>query len=711
MIILLSLIFWGSVLYFSYKAYSKGYALKTIAIVWGIIVVTFYLAIKLVFPYPGMGANSSGILQLIFIVGAVIVGVWAFNKYHGSSTSREFKQWESGDVIAPERARLWFQENVGAGVKFDDNHLPYGRADAFSRTFSGINPDDILIYGFSPIRSLDKIELREYGVLATSFGLLISYQNGEKYKDTTKEGKTITQFKNFSYQLPLAGLWKIESTESTYIFHYPYRTITINRQNIPQLNETLINALQVSINNGLTREMFFMEYVSQEKSTGNSELDDKIRTAFTQRMQADTMVKNVARGFSQLASQNMEAHLNDIQFNAMVNGSQGHGVAAEHANDVYDRLRGREFLKTMRGENTQVGQDNAKHGPDRVVNGVKIQSKYCKTANETVNAYLKKEYWKTDPNMKLEVPRDQYAAAIKKVQQEIDSGKYPELSGKNAKDMLIRGNASYNSAVAMIKAMNLSSLTLDLADGIVESLPGSSISFVLVFAQSRWAGLSLEDAIKNSSHAALNTMVSGSLIYLGSQQFARLTLVKNIAKSFGKDAVQMAEYASKGITGVLVYGPSVVDELRGRISPKQLFKNATVGTVGLIGGSLGSAFGPVGTVGGAMLGSYVSKKVLDQFVEDDAEEMYQIIREEFLDTVFVAGLTQSEFDEMVKRTFSNSELPKIMKEMFASDDSRAYARQYLMNDNIVDIYKRRPKINDEEVQEAIGVHLNAFAGA
>lgn len=57
---------------------------------------------------------------------------------------------------------------------------------------------------------------------------------------------------------------------------------------------------------------------------------------------------------------------------------QRHVWAAEDANAMADRLKGKRV--------DQVGRDNSANGADRIVNGVKIQTKYCKTASESVGA-------------------------------------------------------------------------------------------------------------------------------------------------------------------------------------------------------------------------------------------------------------------------------------------------------------------------------------
>jgi len=58
--------------------------------------------------------------------------------------------------------------------------------------------------------------------------------------------------------------------------------------------------------------------------------------------------------------------------------AQGHGFAAEQANNLYDILTGKDAKI--------VGGDNAKDGPDRMVNGVNIQTKYCHDAASSVQA-------------------------------------------------------------------------------------------------------------------------------------------------------------------------------------------------------------------------------------------------------------------------------------------------------------------------------------
>ncbi|NLY01402.1 MAG: hypothetical protein GXY83_35370 [Rhodopirellula sp.] len=81
----------------------------------------------------------------------------------------------------------------------------------------------------------------------------------------------------------------------------------------------------------------------------------------------------------------------------------GHGFSAEDANN---------FADTVRGKRAEVvGISNELNGADRVVDGLRVQSKYYQSASETLAAAF-------DPSsgsyryagQVLEVPKDQYSA-------------------------------------------------------------------------------------------------------------------------------------------------------------------------------------------------------------------------------------------------------------------------------------------------------------
>jgi len=117
--------------------------------------------------------------------------------------------------------------------------------------------------------------------------------------------------------------------------------------------------------------------------------------------------------FSAINSVNTEG----VMFNAAYGADQtktGHGIYAEEAGAMLDILSGE--------RSTVVGRDNAKNGPDKIVDASPIQCKYYKTAYSSVNACFKKNpdtgnkcfryYDLSGDVMKVEVPSDQYSQAI-----------------------------------------------------------------------------------------------------------------------------------------------------------------------------------------------------------------------------------------------------------------------------------------------------------
>ena len=76
-----------------------------------------------------------------------------------------------------------------------------------------------------------------------------------------------------------------------------------------------------------------------------------------------------AAGFGLSGFQQVNNQFEEEKFHAR----QGHGFAAERANNLYDKFTGHDAKI--------VGDDNAKNGADRIVDGVCIQSKYCATGS------------------------------------------------------------------------------------------------------------------------------------------------------------------------------------------------------------------------------------------------------------------------------------------------------------------------------------------
>ena len=105
-------------------------------------------------------------------------------------------------------------------------------------------------------------------------------------------------------------------------------------------------------------------------------------------------------------------------------------------------------------------------------------------------------------------------------------------------------------------------------------------------------------------------------------------------------------------------------------------------------------------IGGAVAG-FVAKKALDKFVEDDAIEMFAILKEEFIDVVPSSGLSQDEFNDVVSHTLAHPKLQSLLRDMYAYGDSREYAREHIVCVAVQSALSNRPMITEEMYIESL----------
>lgn len=204
--------------------------------------------------------------------------------------------------------------------------------------------------------------------------------------------------------------------------------------------------------------------------------------------------------FSAINTVNVEG----VMFNAAYGADQtktGHGIYAEEAGAILDKLAGE--------QSTVVGRDNAKNGPDKIVDSSPIQCKYCKQAYNSVDACFKKNpqtgtksfrYYDLNGNaMKVEVPADQYAQAIEYMKTRILDGQVPGVTDPNAAyDIIRKGKLTYNQALNLAKAGTIESITFDAYTGAVNCLSVFGISAVVSFAQTYWVTKDYKKAAKSA---------------------------------------------------------------------------------------------------------------------------------------------------------------------------------------------------------------------
>lgn len=407
---------------------------------------------------------------------------------------------------------------------------------------------------------------------------------------------------------------------------------------------------------------------------------------------------------------------------------QGHGFSAERANHFYDKMTGHDAQI--------VGDDNAKNGADRIVDGIYIQSKYCATGACCINECFADggkgtfRYMADGKPMEIEVPADQniYDDAVKIMEEKIKNGQVPGVSDpREAKKLVRKGHFTYEQAKNIAKAGTVDSLTYDAVNGAVIAASALGVTAIITFATSVWGGEDFDVCLKNAAYAGIKvggtafitSVLSGQLSKAGlnsalagsSEAVVRLmgpkasavliNSFRNGAKPiYGAAAMKSAakllrgNVITAGITVVVLSSVDITNIFRGRISGKQLMKNlanttATVagGTAGwMAGAAVGSMIFPgAGTVIGGLVGSLVSGGVAGKVtntaanavVEDDANEMVNIIQKQFESIANEYLLNQKEAEKCVDR-LSEKLTGKILKDMFASNDRSSFARDLIV---------------------------------
>ena len=407
------------------------------------------------------------------------------------------------------------------------------------------------------------------------------------------------------------------------------------------------------------------------------------------------------------------------------NSQQGHGFAAEQGNDLWDR---------MIGNDAQIlGDDNAKNGADRLVNGKLIQTKYCQNARASIDAGFKNgQYRYIDTNgnpMQLEVPSDQYEEAVKIMAKKIEDGKVPNCNNPSkAKDLVRKGNITLEQATNLAKAGTIESLAFDAINGAVIGTSAAGISATITFARALWNGEELNSAIDNAVFIGIQAGGSAFIISLVSAQLTKTNLntlllepsielvkalpsvvrtnllatMRNGAPIFGAAASNNLAKLLRGnlivsaVTTLVLSSQDILNFVTGKISGKQLFKEVTTIVSGVVGttvgatgttalaGALGVSLGPIGAavtsiVGGIIGGGMstaVSRTILDRFIEDDAIELVRIINKQFSILAFDYLLSEEEIElslEVLRGCLIQSKL----LEMFAAKNRELFADELI----------------------------------
>lgn len=470
---------------------------------------------------------------------------------------------------------------------------------------------------------------------------------------------------------------------------------------------------------------FFLELLKQVRTP---ELAKNIDAKFEETNHSGAYSGGIAYG-------NYET-VNKVYDEERFHARQGHGFAAERANTLYDRVT---------GHNAEIlGDDNAKNGADRIVDGVYIQSKYCATGSRCINECFENDgkgafrYMQDGKPMQIEVPSDKYDAAVQAMEEKIRRGQVNGVTDPaEAKNIVRKGHFTYAQAKNIAKAGTVESLTYDAVNGVITASSAFGVTAVITFATSVWNGEDFDKALKLATYsgikvggtafvtsvvasqlskAGLNSALVGSseavVAMMGPKASAMLiNAFRSGANIYGAAAMKSAakllrgNAITAGVTVVVMSTFDVANIFRRRISGKQLFKNLTntattvvSGTGGwMAGAAAGTAIMPgIGTVIGGLVGSVgagivagkATDAVLGVFIEDDAKEMVRIVEEVFTDMVSEYLLNQKEAEKSVDK-LSEELTGKLLKDMFASADRKLFARNLLAPIIENEVSKRR----------------------
>lgn len=395
------------------------------------------------------------------------------------------------------------------------------------------------------------------------------------------------------------------------------------------------------------------------------------------------------------------------------NGRQGHGYAAEQGNNLYD---------TINGRNAEIlGDDNAKNGPDRMVDGQLIQTKYCQNANASVNSGFKNgKYRYLDSNgnpMQLEVPSDQYDEAIRIMEEKIRKGQVPGCKNpKDASKIIRKGNITLKQAIYIAKAGTVESLVFDAAHGAVIGLSAAGISSTIILARALWNGEDLDTALDIAMYSGIQaggitfvtSVISSQITKTGvsnlliepSNELVKLlpstvrkqllTAIRDGAPIYGAAASKnlakllRGNFITQVVTVLVLSSNDILYYAKGKMSGKQLFKEVTTLVSGLIGGGvvgvLLASLGPVGVIIGSIIGTGLSseamRRLLNQFIEDDAVKLIEIVNNRFAILANEYLLSKSELDLVVEILRGCLVYGKLL-EMYASEDRIIFANELI----------------------------------
>ncbi|MFQ6342261.1 hypothetical protein [Campylobacter sp. VTCC 70190] len=438
---------------------------------------------------------------------------------------------------------------------------------------------------------------------------------------------------------------------------------------------------------------------------------------------------------------NAKGQIIDANNNVIV--STGHGDAAEIMNTKLDNISGKSA--------TLVGGDNVKNGADRIVDGIKIQSKYCKTPSASVNSAFdgpSGNYRYMDNNgkpMQLEVPKDQYDKAVEIMANKIKKGQVPGVSDPSeAKNIIRKGNVTLAEAKNYAKFCSKESLKFDAMNGAVVAVGAFGVSLVVNTSILYFKNKDIKQALQQASISSMKAGGQTFVTYIATSQIQRIPQVNSFLQSainfrfdsqIGKafagtiskpgniSATTAANNALRstvvvaGVTMAITSSVEIFQMMKGQISGMQCLKNIAQNAGGIAGGAAGALVGAaalsfipgVGTVVGGIAGGLIGgfgggtlvKKIMDNFIEDDSIKKQKVF---FFQMMYLAMTFKLSGDEAQEFKAKVDKIIMSSKDFFGSDFSLDLMQPYsnsILKPIIVSIVAMRPIVPNEAFKEQI----------
>lgn len=402
------------------------------------------------------------------------------------------------------------------------------------------------------------------------------------------------------------------------------------------------------------------------------------------------------------------------------NPQAGFGLFAEQANNMHD-------LASFKNAKV-VGGNNAKNGPDRLVNGVNIQTKYYKTGARSVGATFDNggtgnyRYYNSDGTpMKLEVPKGQYDSAVKTFRKKIIEGKVPGVTDPNeAENIIVEGHYSMEQVQAMAKAGTIESLIYDIRTGAVMTTCIFGISFLID-----------SYLCYRKTHDKKEAMISGlcaggkagALALTTHLLVSQLSRTKTFSNIMTKSVIKSGVVSS--IVGFLVFSiPDTYKYAMKRISGAQYAANLAVLSASIIGGTAGAyagaaigtaagtaagmgagsvplaiAGGTGGVVGGMAAGTAVgigTSKVVDIFFEGDDKRIARLFNAISYNLFVEYLLDESEVEQFIEKMNKTSDrtFKKLFGDIHAAKNQEETIRSFVIP-YLEEIIQKREKYEPE----------------